>query len=220
LGSKDERNGGTSMASPIVAGIAALYLQKRPTATWNEVMQALICTAVQDSFTGAVPNYSYGNGKVNAFAAITRAPCIIYGATDTACINYSSTATIDTGGCIPKVYGCMDTAATNYDAAANVSSGNCMYPSGINNISSGVTLQVIPNPFSTQTTFSLLNNGYYFSKGEIEIFDQLGNEISNLPVNSNTSYYIYNSQKLPAGFYYYSLKLDDKNVKTGKLIVE
>jgi len=61
------RNGGTSMASPVVAGIAALYLQKCPTASYAEINQAIINHAKSDVFTGVVPNYSYGFGKVDGF---------------------------------------------------------------------------------------------------------------------------------------------------------
>ncbi|MBI2280825.1 MAG: S8 family peptidase [Bacteroidetes bacterium] len=61
------KNGGTSMASPVIAGVAALYLQKCPTATMTEIKNAIITTAKQDSFTGAVPNTGFGYGKVNAF---------------------------------------------------------------------------------------------------------------------------------------------------------
>jgi subtilisin family serine protease len=122
---KHVRNGGTSMASPVVAGIAALYLQQNPTASYSEVKEALICTAVQDGFTGAVPNREYGNGKVNAFAAITR-PCVavVYGSLDTSCVNYNPLSTVDTG-CTPKVYGIMDTSCLNYNPLANVSGGVC-----------------------------------------------------------------------------------------------
>ena len=63
-------NGGTSMASPVVAGIAALYLQKCPNATMAEIKAAMIATAKQDSFTGIVPNPVFGNGKIDAFAAL------------------------------------------------------------------------------------------------------------------------------------------------------
>ncbi len=123
---KHVRNGGTSMASPVVAGIVALYLQKNPNASYSEIKDALICTAVQDGFTGAVPNREYGNGKVNGFAAITR-PCaatVIYGSLDTSCINYNPLSTVDTG-CTPKVYGVMDTSCLNYNPLANVSGGVC-----------------------------------------------------------------------------------------------
>ncbi len=148
---KHIRNGGTSMASPIVAGIAALYLEKRPNASYEEVKQALICSATQDNFTGATPNHEYGYGKVNAFKALAWANCVTFGSPDTSCLNYNSTADFDTGcvakvygctdtsstnfnslanvndgSCIPKVYGCMDTAAINYNPLANVSDGNCI----------------------------------------------------------------------------------------------
>lgn len=64
------RNGGTSMASPVVAGAAALYLQKCPLATHEEVMEAINSTTMSDAFTGVVPNNLWGNGKLNAFEAL------------------------------------------------------------------------------------------------------------------------------------------------------
>lgn len=70
LGGMHRLNGGTSMASPIVAGVAALYLQKCPTATMAEIKAAVIGTAKQDGFTGAVPNPSFGYGKVDGFAVL------------------------------------------------------------------------------------------------------------------------------------------------------
>jgi subtilisin family serine protease len=63
--------GGTSAASPGVAGIAALYLQKNPTATAMDVKNAIIQCTTNDGFTGAVPNNQYGFGKANAFNALT-----------------------------------------------------------------------------------------------------------------------------------------------------
>lgn len=64
-------NGGTSMASPVVAGIAALYLERCPKSTAHDFIQDLQATAVQDGYTGAVPNYQYGYGKIDAFALLT-----------------------------------------------------------------------------------------------------------------------------------------------------
>lgn len=121
---KHIRNGGTSMASPVVAGIAALYLQKYPHASYSEIKQALICTAKSDAFTGTTPNNEYGNGKVDGFAAIAHS-CIIYGNnTDTACLYHNPLANTDTG-CVAKVYGVMDTGCFNYNPLANVDGGVC-----------------------------------------------------------------------------------------------
>lgn len=64
------RAGGTSIASPAVAGTAALYLQKCPDATHQEIMDAINNTAFADAFTGAVPNVRFGRGKINSFAAM------------------------------------------------------------------------------------------------------------------------------------------------------
>jgi len=60
------RNGGTSMASPVVAGIAALYLEKCNNGTYQTFKNDLIASAFTDAFTGVVPNYAYGYGKPHA----------------------------------------------------------------------------------------------------------------------------------------------------------
>ena len=63
--------GGSSAASPIVAGIAALYLQANPNATYAQVGDAIRNCARQDQFTGSnLPNYAWGYGKADAFQAI------------------------------------------------------------------------------------------------------------------------------------------------------
>jgi len=66
------RDGGTSSSSPVVAGIAALYLQRNPTATALQVRDAIVNCAVQDSFTGTnLPNIIWGHGKVDALNTLT-----------------------------------------------------------------------------------------------------------------------------------------------------
>ena len=81
------RNGGTSMSSPVVAGIAALYLEKCSQANYQNFKNNLINNAYSDEFTGEVPNYSFGYGKVDAFQTL-----ISSGTADTishsACDNY------------------------------------------------------------------------------------------------------------------------------------
>ncbi|MEY3049938.1 MAG: hypothetical protein RL365_1976 [Bacteroidota bacterium] len=65
------RNGGTSMASPVVAGIAALYLQKCPLSTYQQFKLDLGNTAIVDAYTGATPNFGYGFGKADALGLLT-----------------------------------------------------------------------------------------------------------------------------------------------------
>jgi len=61
----------------VVAGAAALYLQRCPNASYSEVVSAIRGTARTDAFTGAEPNNRWGYGKLDGFAAVvnsTRAP--------------------------------------------------------------------------------------------------------------------------------------------------
>ncbi len=64
-------NGGTSMASPVVAGIGAMYLEKCPNATSAEIRNAILTTAFTDVHTGVVPNVAFGVGKVDALAVLS-----------------------------------------------------------------------------------------------------------------------------------------------------
>jgi subtilisin family serine protease len=66
------RGGGTSAASPGVAGIAALYLQQNPAATSMDIKNAIIGCPTIDAFTGtSLPDNQWGYGKANAFGALT-----------------------------------------------------------------------------------------------------------------------------------------------------
>lgn len=64
------RNGGTSMASPVVSGAAALILEMCPDANWETVRSAMFENIYIDNFTGNEPNNAYGNGKLDVEAAI------------------------------------------------------------------------------------------------------------------------------------------------------
>lgn len=64
---------GTSMASPHVAGVLALMLQVNPTLNYEQAAAILAQTARTDIHTGATPNITFGNGKIDAHAAVARA---------------------------------------------------------------------------------------------------------------------------------------------------
>jgi subtilisin family serine protease len=67
------RLSGTSMSSPVVAGVVALILDANPTLTSAQVKNIIIQTAREDSHTGLLPatgDYHWGHGKINAYHAV------------------------------------------------------------------------------------------------------------------------------------------------------
>lgn len=70
LGGWHARNGGTSMASPVVAGIAALYLEKCPTSSYKDFIRDLTNNTDVFYHYGEMPNYTYGYGRVNAYKVL------------------------------------------------------------------------------------------------------------------------------------------------------
>lgn len=77
------RDGGTSSASPVVAGTIALYLQKNPAADWQDIRNRILLCAKTDNFTGSfLPNNNWGHGKLDALNAI--AGCTALGVNETA----------------------------------------------------------------------------------------------------------------------------------------
>lgn len=64
------RNGGTSMASPVVAGIAALYLEKCNSSDYKDYIRDISNNTDVFPHYGIMPNYTYGNGRINAYKAL------------------------------------------------------------------------------------------------------------------------------------------------------
>lgn len=63
-------NSGTSMSSPIVAGIIALWLQAKPTLTKEDIMDVFAHTAKHYDSSLSYPNNSYGYGEIDAYAGL------------------------------------------------------------------------------------------------------------------------------------------------------
>ncbi|MFM9026711.1 MAG: S8 family serine peptidase [Bacteroidota bacterium] len=73
LGGQHITGGGTSASAPVVAGIAALFLEKNPGADWQQVKEALTLCAYSDAYTaprGALPNNAWGYGKADALSTM------------------------------------------------------------------------------------------------------------------------------------------------------
>ncbi|MFD1552851.1 hypothetical protein DNU06_08195 [Putridiphycobacter roseus] len=98
-GKKHVLNGGTSMASPVIAGIAALYLEKCNNATNIDFKNDLISEAHADNFTESTPNFAYGYGKIDAFKLLNKS-------------NFSPALVGDTLIC--EDLSTVNTAANNY----------------------------------------------------------------------------------------------------------
>ncbi len=61
------------MASPMIAGVAALILEANPYLSARQVKEIIMLTARQDNLTGIIPaggSPIWGAGKVNAYAAV------------------------------------------------------------------------------------------------------------------------------------------------------
>jgi len=57
---------GTSMASPMVTGIIALWLENSPDLNPNDIKQYMLENSWTDTFTGSIPNNTWGSGKIDA----------------------------------------------------------------------------------------------------------------------------------------------------------
>jgi subtilisin family serine protease len=71
-GQKHRINQGTSMAAAHVTGAAALLLGINPAYTAGQIKTLLQTAANTDAYTGTVPNYTWGYGKLDLLEAVAR----------------------------------------------------------------------------------------------------------------------------------------------------
>lgn len=76
---------GTSMSSPFVAGIVAMWLQAYPQLSPEQLHEIVAATARKDSFTPAQPDSNWGYGKINALDGLRR--CIDLSTTGCAAVD-------------------------------------------------------------------------------------------------------------------------------------
>lgn len=87
-GSFHVAGGGTSSSSPVVAGLAALFLQAHPSFNNIQVRQAILNCTYKDGFTGtALPNNKWGYGKLDGFSTFT---CALSTGIDNQSVNNTS----------------------------------------------------------------------------------------------------------------------------------
>jgi len=171
LGCMHLRDGGTSTASPVVAGIGALFFQRFPNANWFDFKQAVTLCAYTDSFSlsvGPVPNNTWGYGKVDGFQTII--PCAAVG------IHETETLTND-------------------------------------------NFYVSPNPFNDHASVHYDFSGTKSKRGEIKIFDAIGNEVRKISVSKITGEIILKKQDFRSGVYFISMVSDSQVITTKKLVI-
>ncbi len=165
------RFGGTSAAAPIGAGAVALFFEKYPEASAQDVIHVFTNTALADSFTGSVPNDKAGYGKLDLFAAMTAES----GCTDPNALNYNPKALFSYGPCL------YDTAAT-----------------GVEVLSKASELHLFPNPVteSFRADISELND-----EGSVAVYALDGREILRRNFSLSERSLKFDTQEWPAGIY-------------------
>lgn len=241
-------NGGTSMSSPIVAGVVALYLEKNPNAWWYEVKESIIQTAKRDTFTGPDENTRYGYGKLdglevllfdailgctndesfnyNLIANVDDGSCLplVLGCTDTNSINFSLQANTDDGSCIPIIFGCTDSTALNFNPLANTNNDSCLFedPNSILSLGDFAGFTFYPNPMQdfclVRIETSSLQNIEAIS---LVLYDIKGKKVIDKHLaNNQKSIKIYKGN-LTSGIYLIRFESNNKAItSTGKLIVQ
>ncbi len=213
------RNGGTSMASPVVAGIAALYLERCRYATYDSFINDIHATSYSDGFTGTTPNNAFGYGKANAFDLLQELtlepqPTISYNSATTILSSSSSNYQwiLDGSDMIGETnqeltpvapYGSYQVMTINGDGCYNVSDP-FVITAGIEETGTQL-VKIIPNP--TLDEFSIETDGHI---KQVVLHDLSGKTIVLVPVSGSH----YSLKDLASGTYVLSITTDKQVVQT------
>lgn len=214
-GGMHNRNGGTSLASPVVAGTAALYLEKCPHANWLEIKQAITGTAKTDGFTGFVPNYSWGAGKIDAMATLSSSlfNINITLSNDTlyATQGYVSYQWYVNGNFIPGAtqafYKISQQGFYTVEVINNsgCSSSSASFPVGLNENKAHSRIKIYPNPANNTLLIDVEDKTNYL----FEMYDLLGNIQLNASFNASVSIDI---SALAEGIYFVKVFSENKKI--------
>lgn len=178
---------GTSIASPVVAGIAALYLQKCPNASYLDFKHDLIATSTTDIYTGAVPNYTYGYGKPHALNLLLGPTNIPVLGDPTICLD-PVTLTTDTYSSVDSVVWNTGLNATSLTtSSANLYSATIYYGEGCVAHSNSVNViqgLILPNPIISNTGTTLMSDvqtNYQWILNGLEIIGETSQTLSAVP---------------------------------------
>lgn len=215
------RYSGSSMSSPLVAGIGALYFEVCPNANWEDFKTDLNESATSDAVTGVTPNFAWGNGRANAFRTVLAAEANM---PTSPIISYNGIHLSTTSGSqyqwffndeliigannsthIPEetgIYTCQVSNPGSCKLASNIIYVNVV---GIDEESLNL-FELYPNP--TNGDLTIVSSGEF---GQMEIIDLNGKLINSYRLNGNTEA-LFNVAYLESGIYTVKLISEEKTV--------
>jgi|GEM_PF-1799142 len=152
---------GTSMACPIAAGVCALLLDFNPDLTPQQIKNILIDNAITDGYTGAVPNDTWGYGKINATIDVI-APSRI----GNLAINSVESDRVTLGWTAPGDDGTSGTASEydiRYSTSPPAKADTAAWWAGATQVTGEPTPQAYGNAESMEVTGLSPNTPYYFA---------------------------------------------------------
>ena len=103
--------------------------------------------------------------------------------------------------CIQNTYGCLTCSLLIVNSLTT----------GMEDIRNGFSINITPNPFSSQLTFSLADN----EQTTVSLYNFLGQQVLRQTFTNSTTI---NNEQMPDGIYFYELKNSKGIIKSGKVV--